>query len=765
MTDIANRDNVIDSGSDGGNHSGSDGCGGGGGGGVMPGPAPLLALDGLRTWIDGGTSIVRAVDSVGLILARGETLALLGESGCGKSMTALSVMRLLPDAAEVVGGSVRLEGQDLLDLPEKAMREVRGARIGMIFQEPMLSLNPVMRVGTQVEEALYRHRGMAGADARRRALELLQAVGIPDAARRLDEYPFQLSGGMRQRVMIALALACDPELLIGDEPTTALDVTIQAQVLDLLRELQRSRGMAMLLITHDLGVVAETAQRVAVMYAGEIVEVAGVETFLRGPAHPYSRKLFDSLPERGSRDAPLAVIRGSVPALDVTFTGCRFVERCDHAFEPCRGTLPPLVTLADGQSVRCHLYTSAEAAEAARSGTAGAGTAVAGTAVAGTAWAGAEGAAAGAEGAEARHVLPPLSAAPGVRLPQPAAPSPLADAVAAPVSPAAAVPLLVARDLQVHFPLRGGLLRRARGAVRAVDGVSLEIAPGRTLALVGESGCGKTTVGKSLLRLVEPTGGSIAFDGRDLRGLGRSALRPLRARMQIVFQDPYASLNPRIRIGDALDEGMRSLRPGWSASERAGRILRLLDQVGLPAEARNRFPHQFSGGQRQRVAIARALSVEPQLVVCDEPTSALDVSVQAQILNLLRSLQQQMGLAYLFITHNLGVVEVVADEIAVMYLGRIVEQGPVRTVLGAPAHPYTRALLSAVPRIDRGARPAAERIAGDPPSPIDPPAGCHFRQRCPQAMPACAQRYPATVALPGGRSVACHLHGPEGATA
>jgi peptide/nickel transport system ATP-binding protein len=707
------------------------------GGSAMTEPAPLLEIDGLRTWIDGGTSIVRAVDSVGLVLARGETLALLGESGCGKSMTALSVMRLLPDAAEVVDGVVRLEGRDLLGLPEKAMREVRGARIGMIFQEPMLSLNPVMRVGTQIEEALYRHRRMAGAAARGRALELLQAVGMPEAARRLDEYPFQLSGGMRQRVMIALALACDPELLIGDEPTTALDVTIQAQVLDLLRELQRSRGMAMLLITHDLGVVAEMAQQVAVMYAGEIVEVARVDTFLRAPAHPYSRKLFDSLPERGSRDVPLAVIQGSVPALDGTFTGCRFAERCEHAFARCRDTPAPLVALADGQRVRCHLYAGLLAPIGSIAPMASI--------------------APGVPGVEAQPALQLRPRVPAGAGPESARPVP-SQAVAA------AGPLLVARDLQVHFPRPGGLLRGARGAVRAVDGVSLEIAPGRTLALVGESGCGKTTVGKALLRLVEPTAGSIVFEGRDLRGLGRAALRPLRARMQIVFQDPYASLNPRIRIGDALDEGMRSLRPEWGAAERARRILGLLDQVGLPAEARNRFPHQFSGGQRQRIAIARALSVEPQLVVCDEPTSALDVSVQAQILNLLRSLQQQMGLSYLFITHNLGVVEVVADEIAVMYLGRIVERGPVRAVLDDPAHPYTRALLSAVPRIDRGGQPAAVRIAGDPPSPIDPPAGCHFRQRCVHAMPACAQRYPSTVARPDGRVVACHLHAPEGAT-
>jgi peptide/nickel transport system ATP-binding protein len=697
--------------------------------------APLLAIDGLRTWIDGGDSIVRAVDAVDLQLGRGETLALLGESGCGKSMTALSVARLLPDAAEVVAGAVVLDGRDLLELPEKAMRAVRGARIGMIFQEPMLSLNPVMRIGTQVEEALHRHRRMTARAGRARALELLQSVGIPDAVRALDAYPFQLSGGMRQRVMIALALACDPELLIGDEPTTALDVTIQAQVLDLLCGLQRSRGMAMLLITHDLGVVAEAAQRVAVMYAGEIVEVARVEAFLRGPAHPYSRKLFDSLPGRGRRDAPLAVIRGAVPALDKTFTGCRFVDRCDHAFEPCRAAPPPLVRQADEHQVRCYLYST---------GSAGSGR---------------------DETACASPASPRIFAAAmhPVPVPVPALSRPSPDGLAGTASddPPQA-PLLVARGLQVHFPLRTGLLRRAGGAVRAVDGVSLDLVPGRTLALVGESGCGKTTVGKALLRLVEPTGGTLAFDGQSLIGLGRARLRPLRARMQIVFQDPYASLNPRIRIGDMLEEGMRSLRPEWSAADRAQRILRLLDQVGLPAEARYRFPHQFSGGQRQRVAIARALSVEPQLVVCDEPTSALDVSVQAQILNLLRALQQQMMLSYLFITHNLGVVEVIADDIAVMYLGRIVERGPVPVVLARPAHPYTRALIAAVPRIDRGVRAVAMKATGDPPSPVDPPAGCHFRLRCPQAMALCAQRYPDPVALPDGQVVACHLH-PAGA--
>jgi len=700
-------------------------------GSAAPVPLPLLEVDGLRTWIDGGSTFVRAVDAVTLTLKRGETLALLGESGCGKSMTALSIARLLPEAAEVVAGQVSLDGLDLLDLPETAMREVRGARIGMVFQEPMLSLNPVMRIGDQVMESLRLHLRLDRGAARARALELLQSVGIPDAVRRLDEYPFQLSGGMRQRVMIALALACEPEVLIGDEPTTALDVTIQAQVLDLLRDLQRARAMSMLLITHDLGVVAETAQRVAVMYAGEVVEVSRVDRFLNGPAHPYSRKLFDSLPERGSRGSALAVIPGSVPALDRAFPGCRFVDRCEHAFARCRDVPPVLLRLDDAQAVRCHLYGRADAA--------------------GSAVAEPETAAA----LDSMHLRESAArdAAIGIPVAQAADESTASDAAAG-----SRRPLLRADALQVFFPVRTGLLRRATKQVRAVDGVSLEIARGRTLALVGESGCGKTTVGKALLRLIEPTGGSILFDGQDLRGLDRAALRPLRAQMQIVFQDPYASLNPRIRIGEMLDEGMRSLRPEWSPAERSARIDRLLAQVGLATDARDRFPHQFSGGQRQRVAIARALSVEPGLVICDEPTSALDVSVQAQILNLLRSLQQQMGLAFLFITHNLGVVEVIADDIAVMYLGRIVERGPVRTVLGAPAHPYTQALLAAIPRIDRGTRRQVARIPGDPPSPIDPPTGCHFRLRCPQAMPVCSQTYPAATRLSATHQVSCHLH-------
>ena len=591
-----------------------------------------LELAGLRTELDTPEGTLRAVDGVDLAIQPGECFALVGESGCGKSMTALSILRLLPEVARIAAGEVRLGGQDLLALPEAAMRAVRGKRVAMIFQEPSTALNPVLTVGRQVREVLERHSELRGEAARRRTLELLEAVGIPDTTRRYDEYPFQLSGGLRQRAMIAAALAVDPEVLVADEPTTALDVTIQAQILELLQKLQAERGMALLLISHDLGIVARMATRVAVMYAGEIVEVAPREAFLRAPQHPYSQKLFEALPGRGGE---LAVIRGQVPPLTTAFAGCRFAERCEQAFDRCRVEVPLLKA-----GVRCHLRDDGPA-------------------------------------------------------PARMAPPPAPPRVAAAESPV----LLEATDLQVHFPIRRGVLRRTVGHVKAVDGVSLAIREGRTLALVGESGSGKTTVGKALLQLVRPTGGSVRHGGEELTQLARGALKAHRARMQIIFQDPYASLNPRMRVADILAEGMRSLGVGAHEADRTGRIDALLEQVGLPAHAKSRYPHEFSGGQRQRIAIARALAVEPRLIVCDEPTSALDVSVQAQILNLLAELQARLGLAYLFITHNLAVVEHLAHEVAVMRAGRIVEHGTAAQVLGAPRHAYTRELLAAVPKL------------------------------------------------------------------
>jgi len=686
--------------------------------------APLLEIEGLSTWIESGDTTVRAVDGLSLAIGRGETFALLGESGCGKSVTALSVMRLLPDAGRVVAGQVKLDGQDLLQLPETEMRSVRGARIGMIFQEPMLSLNPVLTVGAQIGEVLARHLALTGDAAKAKSRELLDAVGVPDATRRLGEFPFQLSGGLRQRVMIAMALACEPELLIADEPTTALDVTIQAQVLELLRELQRRRGMAMLLITHDLGVVAENAHRVGVMYAGQIVETASCDKFFADPRHPYSRKLFASMPSRHKRGETLAVIGGTVPSLAREFSGCRFVDRCDQVLAHCATSIPDITALEDAHQVRCHLYRNEIGV---RSGLLQLGSEPNENGV--------ENSQNGENGAESGMLRPDL---------QQTRPDPKA--------------LLAVSDLRVHFPIQRGILRRVVGYVRAVDGVSLTIPAGRTLALVGESGCGKTTVGKAVLQLLRPTGGEVMFDGQDLGALGAAQLRAQRRAFQIVFQDPYSSLNPRMRVAEIIEEGMVALGVGATPAERAARIDAMLGEVGLDPAARSRYPHEFSGGQRQRIAVARALAVEPRLIVCDEPTSALDVSVQAQILNLLLDLQRRHGIAYLFITHNMGVVEFLAHEVAVMYLGRVVERGSVEEVFSAPKHPYTQALLSAVPVPDPQARRDVLRIPGDLPSPVTPPAGCHFHPRCPKAFDACRATFPTDRAVGESHRVRCHLY-------
>ena len=660
-------------------------------------PAPLLEVDDLRLGFQAGRQPLCAVDGVSFRIARGETFALLGESGCGKSVTAQGILRLLPAAGRVLGGSVRYDGTDLLALPEVAMRAYRGGKIAMIFQEPSTSLNPVLTVGQQIAEVLARHLALRGEAARARSQELLEQVGIADPARRLDEYPFQLSGGMQQRVMIAIALAGEPELLIADEPTTALDVTMQAQILDLLAQLQAERGMAILLITHDLGVVARLAQRIGVMYAGELVEIAGREQFFTQPAHPYTQALFAALPDAGRRGAPLRTIVGQVPALSALPPGCRFAPRCPQAMPVCREENPAWRVEACGAQVRCHWQNEGEAVPAA-----------------------------------------------GESATDDAAPATLA-------------PLLQIRDLAVHFPIRKGILQRVVGQVKAVDGVSLTLAPGRTLALVGESGCGKTTVGKALLQLIRPTAGSVRVNGEEWVGARGKSLRQARRQAQMVFQNPFASLNPRLRVGEIIAEGMQAL---GGLGEPATAIAALLQAVGLPADAAGRFPHEFSGGQRQRIAIARALAVQPRLLVCDEPTSALDVSVQAQILNLLKTLQQELGVAYLFITHNLAVVEYLAHDIAVMYLGRIVECGAAAEVLAAPRHPYTQALLSAVlqPRLEEDGS-GVQVLAGEIPSPARPPAGCHFHPRCPKATAECRNSYPAAQPLTATHRVNCHWPG------
>jgi peptide/nickel transport system ATP-binding protein len=664
---------------------------------------PLLSVRGLRAGFTAGRRVLAAVDGVSFDVSAGETLVLLGESGCGKSATALALLRLLPAAGRILGGEVHFAGGDLLRITEAEMRAVRGGGMAMIFQEPATSLNPVLTVGRQIGEVLEKHRGLHGGAAAAQAAELLRAVGIADPGRRIGEYPFQLSGGMKQRVMVALALAGQPRLLIADEPTTALDVTIQAQILDLLRELQSERGMGLLLITHDLAVVARMAHRIGVMYAGEIVEEAPREVFFGAPRHPYTRKLFAALPDRRDRGTRLETIPGQVPPLSDMPKSCRFAARCPLALPRCRAAAPEWTDLGNGHRLRCHRAGDTSARPA-------------------------PGAAAFRERTDSRKEE---------------------------FDPGTPGRLLEVEDLRVHFPIRRGILRRIASHVKAVDGVSLALARGRTLALVGESGCGKTTAGKAILRLIPASGGRVRLDGRDLTGLPRHVLRPLRRRMQMIFQDPFASLDPRHSIGEIIAEGMDAFGMRPAAADRAEAVAALLGQVGLDPAAALRYPHEFSGGQRQRIAIARALAVQPELIVCDEPTSALDVSVQAQILNLLQGLQDELGLAYLFITHNFGVVEYLAHEVAVMYLGRIVEHGSAEAVLRSPRHPYTEALLAAVPHLRPSDSRVPVRLPGEAPSPASPPSGCHFHPRCPRAVERCRAECPGPRQVGPGHVVRC----------
>ena len=660
----------------------------------------ILSVEGLTTCITSIDEEYTVVDDVSFSLERGKTLALLGESGCGKSMTALSIMGLLPrPAGQVVAGKIRLDDEDLLHYSEQQMRSIRGKRIGMIFQEPMTSLNPVLTVGEQIIEVLQLHLGLSGKQARLRVLELLESVRVPDAKHRIDNYPHQLSGGMKQRIMIALALAAEPDLLIADEPTTALDVTTQAQVLSLIKALQQKQNMAILLITHDLGIVAQMADDVAVMYAGELVEICNQSDFFESPLHPYSRALFDALPDMHKRDHALAVIKGQVPQLNQKFIGCRYHNRCDLATEACSQQHIELENHANGL-IRCINTDQISQERTMRT----------------------------ISGYQQEH-----------------------DEA-----------ILQISDLKVHFPIRKGLFKRTVGYVYAVDGVSIEIEKGKTLALVGESGCGKTTVGKSILNLISSSAGSATYLGHDLLKLTPSQMKPWRSRLQFVFQDPFSSMNPRMLVTDILAEGLVANK--LSQQQIDDRCKELLEMVGLDESARFRYPHEFSGGQRQRISIARALAVNPEFIVCDEPTSALDVSVQAQILNLLRDLQRKLGLSYLFITHNISVVSYLAEQVAVMYLGRIVEKGSVQQVMIQARHPYTQALLAAVPDITQGEPQPQIILEGELPSAINPPQGCYFHQRCPQVMPHCRNSYPPVVERQG-HAVSCFLYTDEAAQA
>jgi len=666
----------------------------------------------------------------------------VGESGSGKTVSALAVMGLLPEGSSRVGGSVRFEGRELTTLSPPALRQIRGNEIAMIFQEPMTSLNPAFTVGNQIAEQVRTHRQVGKDEAWRIAVEMLGRVEIPDAAARAKDYPHAFSGGMRQRVMIAMALSCSPKLLIADEPTTALDVTTQAQIIDLLHTLQREEDMAMIFVTHDLGVIADVADDVVVMYAGQIVEHTVAESIFARPRHPYTEALLSSIPQLTAPGEPLHSIPGMVPRPDQFPTGCRFHPRCPYALERCTTAAVPL-----RRSVTGSPGTTAEDGGAVAVATApadGPGAAIA----------------TGNGGAPGAAVVDLTRCVRQDELHLIGARTETFGAPAANEAPAVtSEPVLAVTQLSKQFPLRSGVLRRVTGSVTAVDGVDLAVAPGATLGLVGESGSGKSTLARLVLRLIDPSGGTVVVDGQDVTSLSGPALRKSRVGMQMVFQDPYSSLDPRHSIADIVGEPL-AIHTSLSRAQREQQVVELLGQVGLGSHLLERHPHEFSGGQRQRIAIARALALEPKLLVLDEPVSALDVSTQSQVINLLSDLQERLGIAYLFIAHDLSVVRHISDRIAVMYLGQIVEEGPADEVYLHPTHPYTAALLSAIPVPDPNHERTQPRIilSGEVTAPVGAKRGCRFRARCPFAMVVCAHEDPEPFEAPNGSVVRCHLH-------
>ena len=680
---------------------------------------PILQVDNLTVSFPSEAGPVRAVRGVSFAVSAGEVLGIVGESGSGKSVSALATMGLLPAQAEVAG-SIRFRGEELLGRSDPELARIRGKRIAMVFQDPLSALTPIFTVGDQVAEALRIHNRELGKEAAaRRAVELLDVVGIPRADERARAFPHEFSGGMRQRVVIAMAIANDPDLIIADEPTTALDVTVQAQVLDVLRTARQLTGAGLILITHDLGVVAGVADRVQVMYAGRVVETAPVDDIFAGPRMPYTLGLLGSIPRLDAdRRQPLVPIEGQPPSMVDLDPGCPFVPRCPLATDDCRAEEPPL-----------------EAATGTEHGTA--------------CWRAGELVERAPDAAQLFGVTaaPHLAGANGAR----------ADVV------------LKVTDLAKHYPLtKGAVFRRRVGTVRAVDGVSFELRAGEVLALVGESGCGKTSTLMEILGLTRPTGGTVEVLGQDVTRLDSAGRKAIRRDLQVVFQDPIASLDPRLPVGDVIAEPLQV--HGVPPAERARRVRELLRLVGLRPEHAERYPAEFSGGQRQRIGIARALALEPKVLVLDEPVSALDVSIQAGVINLLDELRARLGLAYLFVAHDLSVVRHLADRVAVMYLGKLVEVGSVESVFAAPHHPYTQALLSAIPVPDPVVERRRERILlhGDLPNPADPPSGCRFRTRCPLfptlgplAQQLCLEQDPPRQPPPGdtvasGHEVACH---------
>jgi peptide/nickel transport system ATP-binding protein len=647
-----------------------------------------------------------AIKDVSIHIKVGETICIVGESGSGKSVTSKAIMRLIDyENGKISNGSIVLDGMDLTQLAQKKLRSIRGKKVAMIFQEPMAAFDPVFTIGSQIIETILENKQYTKRQAKERALYLLNRVGISDAEIRLKQYPNELSGGMLQRAMIAMALACGPDLLIADEPTTALDVTIQAQILQLLQELKKEFGMSILLITHDMGVAAEMADRIIVMYAGRIVEHATAAQLFELPHHPYTRGLLQSITTMESdRSKKLYAIKGTIPGLADELSGCQFHPRCPFATDLCSKELPPLVEVNDRDTACWH----------------------------------------------AREILQPEKGKQPIEETKAVVLSEKED-----IRKQSGEPLFKVQELSKYYPISKNVFSRSQSSIRAVDNVSFTIEKGETFGLVGESGSGKSTLGRVLLQLEKLTSGKVIFGGQDLSLLGAKELREKRKDMQVIYQDPYGSVNPRWKVGDIIGEPLR-VHESLSVKEMNERVQELLEIVGLNKSGYDRYPHEFSGGQRQRIAIARAIALNPQFILADEAVSALDVSVQAQIVNLLQDLQRERNLTYLFIAHGLNIVRHISNRIGVMYLGQLVEMADSEELFLHPAHHYTKGLIDSIPV----ANPAYVRerisIQGEIPSPANPPSGCRFHTRCPAATARCREEQPQFREVTKGHWAACH---------
>jgi len=755
--------------------------------------APVLEIENLSTHIKLTSSVVQAVGNVDMKIDAGETLGVVGESGCGKSMTGLSIMGLLPPGGSIVGGSIKLDGRELVGLKQEELRQVRGNEIAMIFQDPLTSLDPTKTIGYQVAEPVRLHRGTSKGEALDRAVEVLNLVGLPRPKERLSDYPHQLSGGLRQRVMIAMALANEPKLLIADEPTTALDVTIQAQILALLRDLKERLGMAMLLITHDMGVIAGHADRVNVMYAGRVVETAEVRQLFSEMHHPYTQALLASIPQL-DQDASKALhaIPGLPPDLAHPPAGCRFAARCSRATDKCRAEEPslagktyehrfscwhpvdgPLALAVVGQGGPDAASTGLVSSDAESIAEAVQPTDMAGytselvadAPLADAATADGDVPQVPAVAGEAREAQAVVVAA-GLEVTADGRLEVTERTVEAVVASADGVaPLLQITNLVKEFPITSGVIQRKVGAVHAVSDVTFSVPAGTTFGLVGESGCGKTTIGKVIVALEKPNSGTVTLGDVNVSSLRGAELRRRRRDLQLMFQDPQSSLDPRMRVGAIIGEPLAVQHLGSKRAQR-DRVFELLSEVGLPRNAVERYPHEFSGGQRQRIGLARALTLNPRLIVADEPVSALDVSIRAQVLNLMKRLQTSHGLTYVVISHDLAVVKYMAERIGVMYLGKMVELGSGQDIYERAAHPYTAGLIATIPvpkpSLERAKKGAG--IRGELPSPVNPPSGCRFRTRCQFAQEICAAEEPQLRSFGPGHVAACHfpLQTPDG---